>query len=228
MIGTSGPSISTTALSTPRPRSAASTCSAVETQRAGSSSPSTVANSVAVTAAHVGADFALADGPRRPVRMKTMPVPASAGCSVSVTGKPEWTPMPDNAARSRKRGLPAGFHAPVPQLARRSPACRRHPVHHAAQLVAFSAIGMAEQACGPDRPALPLSPAKPLVALTSLTAGRRNRPTHAFLPTVTVDPAAIVPAATFRQSTALPHRPDGALRHHAATAGMRQAFENST
>src|SRR5512132_2212789 len=49
MMGASGPSISTTALSTPRPASAARTCSAVDTSGP-DSSPSTVANSVAVTA----------------------------------------------------------------------------------------------------------------------------------------------------------------------------------
>ena len=49
MIGTSGPSISMMALSTPSPCSAASTCSAVE-HSGPSASPSTVANSVAVTA----------------------------------------------------------------------------------------------------------------------------------------------------------------------------------
>ena len=49
MIGTSGPSISTTALSTSSPRSAASRCSAVE-HSGPLASPRTVANSVAVTA----------------------------------------------------------------------------------------------------------------------------------------------------------------------------------
>ena len=49
MIGASGPSISTTALSTPRPESAARTCSAVEISGP-DASPSTVAKSVAVTA----------------------------------------------------------------------------------------------------------------------------------------------------------------------------------
>src|SRR3954469_14122941 len=29
-----------------------------------------------------------------------MPVPASAGCNVSVTGRPEWTPTPDTVARA--------------------------------------------------------------------------------------------------------------------------------
>src|SRR5258708_1740291 len=52
MIGTSGPSISMTALSTPSPDSAASTCSAVE-HNGPSVSPSTVANSVAVSRPHL-------------------------------------------------------------------------------------------------------------------------------------------------------------------------------
>ncbi len=58
MIGTSGPSTSTTTLSTPRPNSAASTCSVVDT--AGPwRSPSTVANSVAVTERKFAHKFAI-------------------------------------------------------------------------------------------------------------------------------------------------------------------------
>ena len=52
MIGTSGPSISMVALSTPMPRSAASTCSAVETSGP-LRSPRTVAKSVAITCSAV-------------------------------------------------------------------------------------------------------------------------------------------------------------------------------
>jgi hypothetical protein len=62
-------------------------------------SPRTVASSVAVT------ERALAriSRCRRPPthRMNTTPVPASAGCNVSVTGSPEWTPIPETAARLR-------------------------------------------------------------------------------------------------------------------------------
>src|SRR6266487_4535141 len=98
MIGASGPSSSTMALSTPSPHSAAMMCSIVETPGP-EASPSTVASSVAVT------DRALARISRCRLpptqRMKTTPVPASAGCNVSVTGSPEWTPIPETAARLR-------------------------------------------------------------------------------------------------------------------------------
>ena len=72
MIGTSGPSISISALSTPRPDSAARTCSAVE-HSGPSASPSTVANSVAVTA-RTSARTSRSRQPSMPVRRKLMPL----------------------------------------------------------------------------------------------------------------------------------------------------------
>jgi hypothetical protein len=71
MIGTSGPSISIKALSTPRPERAASTCSAVE-HSGPWASPNTVANSVAVTARTLARTSRSAQ-PSMPVRMKLMP-----------------------------------------------------------------------------------------------------------------------------------------------------------
>ncbi len=50
--------------------------------------------------AHVGADFARRFA-RLPVRMNTMPVPASAGRIVSVTGAPECTPIPTTETSSQ-------------------------------------------------------------------------------------------------------------------------------
>ena len=69
MIGTSGPSISTSTLSTPRPRKAASRCSAVE-QSGPEASPSTVANSVAVTA-RTSARISRSTAPLPATRWKT-------------------------------------------------------------------------------------------------------------------------------------------------------------
>src|SRR5882757_6149372 len=98
MIGTSGPSTSIVALSTPMPRSAASTCSAVETSGP-SRSPNTVANSVAMT------DSAVAETsrsrPSRPVRTKIKPASTDAGPRVRLTGKPECTPTPVTVACDR-------------------------------------------------------------------------------------------------------------------------------
>jgi hypothetical protein len=76
-------------------RRADSTCSAVEISGP-EASPKTVANSVAVTA-QMSARISRSRPPGRPVRMNVIPVSASAGCNVSVTGNPECTPTPDNA-----------------------------------------------------------------------------------------------------------------------------------
>src|SRR6185312_14569664 len=112
MIGTSGPSISMMALSTPRPRSAASRCSAVE-QSGPLASPRTVANSVAVTA-RTSARISRAIEPSPATRWKTMPASSSAGCMVSVTARPECTPMPDMATWSRNVVCLAPFINPFP------------------------------------------------------------------------------------------------------------------
>ncbi len=59
-------------------------------------------------------------GRRRRVRMKRMPVSASAGCRVSVTGKPGMNPDTGQRGLIAKRGLPADLHTPSHRLA-----CRR-------------------------------------------------------------------------------------------------------
>src|SRR5262249_32625960 len=112
MIGASGPSISTKALSTPSPDSAANTCSAVDTSGP-DASPSTVANSVAVTA-FISAQISQSCRPSMRVRMNRRPLPASAGCNVRGTGKPELAPTPGKAVRSRSVGCLATFILPVP------------------------------------------------------------------------------------------------------------------
>ena len=50
--------------------------------------------------------------PLAPQRTKTMPVSACAGCSVTVAGQPEWTPMPRDRDWLAQGGLPASLHAP--------------------------------------------------------------------------------------------------------------------
>src|SRR5262249_32485949 len=90
--------------------SAARTCSAVETSGP-DASPSTVANSVAVTEV-MSAEISQSCRPSMPVRIKRRPVPASAGCSASVTGKPEWTPTPDKAVWSHSVVCLATFILP--------------------------------------------------------------------------------------------------------------------
>ena len=59
---------------------------------------------------HVGADFTQGLAVV-PVRLNTMPVLASAGCSVSVTGRPECTPMPatDDFVAQRRLLCPNKF-----------------------------------------------------------------------------------------------------------------------
>src|SRR5260370_9872466 len=98
MIGTSGPSTSMVALSTPMPRSAASTCSAVDTSGP-SRSPRTVANSVEIT----DSDDARTSRsqPSGPVRTKIKPASTGAGPRVKLTGKPECTPTPVTVACDR-------------------------------------------------------------------------------------------------------------------------------
>ena len=98
MIGTSGPSTSMVALSTPMPRSAASTCSAVETSGP-SASPSTVANSVAITASDVARTSR--SPPSMPLRTKIKPASTDAGPMVRLTGSPECTPTPVTVACER-------------------------------------------------------------------------------------------------------------------------------
>src|SRR5262245_1008355 len=99
-------------LSTPRPHSAAMTCSTVETKTP-DSSPSTVASSVAVTE-HAFARNSRSGSPSAPQRTKTMPVSASAGFNASVTGKPEWIPAPAIAVRLRTVVCLPDFIARVP------------------------------------------------------------------------------------------------------------------
>src|SRR5262245_25753631 len=99
-------------LSTPRPHSAAMTCSTVETKTP-DSSPSTVASSVAVTE-HAFARNSCSGSPSAPQRTKTMPVSASAGFNASVTGKPEWIPAPAIAVRLRTVVCLPDFIARVP------------------------------------------------------------------------------------------------------------------
>src|SRR5262249_19355723 len=112
MIGASGPSISMMQLSTPRPHSAAMTCSTVETKTP-NSSPSTVASSVAVTE-HAFARNSRSGSPLAPQRRKTMPVSASAGFNASVTGRPELIPAPAIAVRFRSVVCLPDFIARVP------------------------------------------------------------------------------------------------------------------
>src|SRR6201992_2773351 len=98
MMGTSGPSTSIVALSTPIPRSAARTCSAVETSGP-LRSPRTVANSVAITDSATACTSRSA--PSSPVRTKIKPASIDAGPMVRLTGNPECTPTPVTVACER-------------------------------------------------------------------------------------------------------------------------------
>src|SRR5215813_3012539 len=63
--------------------------------------------------------------------MNTTPLPASAGCKVSVTGSPEWTPIPETAAWLRSVVcLPAFMprSAPSPHCGSDERAQRRPPM----------------------------------------------------------------------------------------------------
>ena len=145
MIGTSGPSISTTTLSTLSPRNAASRCSAVE-QSGPLASPSTVANSVAVTA-RTSARISRSVVPSAETRWKTMPVSSSAGCNVSVTGLPECTPMPETATWSRNVVCLAPFIVPVyagSQAVRPIPTPMRGP-HFSLQVSSYLRSGRRPQ-----------------------------------------------------------------------------------
>ncbi len=128
---------------------------------------------------HIGADFALVADHRHRTN-EPMPVSASAGCKVSVTGRPECTPIPKTrsgrAASSACRlsssrstlaqPRPIGCDSPSPA---RSTADR---------ILATFWMNMhrgRSTALSPDK--------NPLVSGT-LTM-RRSRPIHAFLPSVT-------------------------------------------
>src|SRR5689334_3971293 len=111
MIGASGPSISMVALSTPMPRSAASTCSTVDTSGP-SASPSTVWNSVAITERAVACTSR--SPPGRPVRTKIRPASTDAGPIVRLTGEPECTPTPVTVACERSVVCRLNFIADCP------------------------------------------------------------------------------------------------------------------
>ena len=175
MIGTSGPSISTTTLSTPSPRSAASRCSAVE-QSGPVASPSTVANSVAVTA-RTSARISRSIEPSAATRWKTMPVSSSAGCNVSVTGLPECTPTPETATWSRNVVCLAPFIEPVYAGSQASRAS--HPRPRRSHILAFKATAR------PNPEGYPQGPKSPFQRL-KLRPYPRLSPTHVFLPTVTL------------------------------------------
>ena len=89
MMGTSGPLMSTWALSMPQPYRAAIRCSMVET--AAWPLPMVVESRVLTTLAAV-ASMEIAG--ERSTRWKTMPVPASAGRRVRVISFPVCSPMP--------------------------------------------------------------------------------------------------------------------------------------
>src|SRR5262245_60918834 len=125
------------------------------------------------------------------VRMKRNPVPASAGWIARVTGKPEWIPTPKSAVWSRSVVCLATFILPSRTL----PAARQwDAVGQTGDIGRIPAIGKAVHTRGQVRPRCP--PTK-----TPLTweAYRRSRvtPTHAFLPTVTTQAAAIGPASAY-------------------------------
>src|SRR5579885_3903301 len=176
MIGTSGPSISTTTLSTLSPRSAASRCSAVE-HSGPLASPRTVANSVAVTA-RTSARISRSMEPSAATRWKTIPASSSAGCSVRVTGRPEWTPMPERAVWSRSVVCLAPFINPFPRAypsAAAVPFNKPQPGH----ISAFNSATTNE---------LWTAAPKEGKSLTRLKLRPRPGapPTHHFLPTVTL------------------------------------------
>ena len=173
MIGTSGPSISTTTLSTLSPRNVASRCSAVE-QSGPEASPSTVANSVAVTA-RTSARISRSIEPSADTRWKTMPASSSAGFIVSVTGIPEWTPTPEMAIWSRRVVCLAPF---IDLVSASSQASRAVPSQAPTEPYFGLQIGTPEGTGGnPQGLKKSLSPLRPY---------RRLSPTHAFLPTVTL------------------------------------------
>ena len=175
MIGTSGPSISTTTLSTLSPRSAASRCSAVE-HSGPLASPSTVANSVAVTA-RTSARISRSIEPSAATRWNTIPASSSAGCKVSVTGRPEWTPMPARAVWSRSVVCLAPFINPFPRActqAARPPTRAPAGPHFGLQLSDYPKLRKAAPRDRKSLSRLQLRPRPP------------SSPTHHFLPTVTL------------------------------------------
>ena len=87
MIGISGPSISTSTLSRPRPAQADIRCSIVETE-AGPRSPITVQSSVALTLVCL-AWMSWGGMPSMPVRRKTTPELALEGLRQMLAGAPE-------------------------------------------------------------------------------------------------------------------------------------------
>src|SRR5712691_10305122 len=96
-IGTSPPSTSTMALSTPRPVNAASRCSTVEHMRP-CESPRTVAKSVLQMAAGETGIWRMA--PSAPRLTKTIPVSGPAGRRETRACAPEWTARPIRATGS--------------------------------------------------------------------------------------------------------------------------------
>ena len=110
MIGTSAPSTSTIALSTPRPCNAASTCSVVDT--AGPlRSPSTVANSVAVTAAVIGLEFAILAIRCGGAQKKNASV-GFGGMNCQGNGRTGMDADPRHGRLISQGCLPAGVYAP--------------------------------------------------------------------------------------------------------------------
>lgn len=109
-IGISGPSISSTALCTPQPASAARACSTVPTRASGRSGrPSTVHRRVSITWSN-RAGMSTPAWPAasvRSVRRTTNPLPVGAGRSVSDTRWPPCRPTPtQDMAERRVRWAP--------------------------------------------------------------------------------------------------------------------------
>ncbi|MNL51256.1 hypothetical protein D3C87_1743390 [compost metagenome] len=100
MIGISGPSISTSTLSRPRPEQADIRCSMVDTD-AELRSPMTVQSSVALTFVCL-AWISWGGMPSMPVRRKTTPELALEGFRQMLAGAPEWTPIPVRVTAARK------------------------------------------------------------------------------------------------------------------------------
>ena len=221
MIGTSGPSISMMALSTPRPASAASTCSAVE-------------QSGPVGIAEHGGEFGRGDGadvgaisrsgwPPAPQRTKTMPVSASAGSMVNVAGDPECTPMPLTAVWWRSVVcLPAFMPICTPVKARAREACSPSRTRKVLILPKMPE-GIVR---GSNRRPPPPQQKSPLSA--NNLAQERIAATHAFLPSVTAKTPQSCPIRDTREMATAPCNaddtrpaPSGSFARHIATRIIR-------
>ena len=223
MIGASGPSISTTVLSTPSPRNAANTCSAVDTSGP-EASPRTVANSVAVTermSARISRSRTLKAGADESGCRYWRRPDAASGSPATRSARRRPTTRPDREAWFACRTsypvpptrLPDARHATDHRSDTRMSPCYRQLGRDVFLKILLQPI---DGRTVPRRN--PLS--------TGSLAGSRTTQSHAFLPTVT----AIWPHSRRRRRKSGRWRPRRAGSSRHAVSGRsrrnRHALEN--